>query len=70
MDAPSHARVGRAATAFGADPVDVLAGVFDVARLAVYAILCIDLQPHAFTGLLGHVFVHTCVNKRGGGAVA
>ena len=40
---PSHARVRRPAAALGHDPVDVLRGALDVARLAVDAVLRVDL---------------------------
>jgi hypothetical protein len=41
----SKSAVGRTAAALGRHPVDVLRGVFDVASLAVNAVLRIDLQP-------------------------
>lgn len=46
-----HARVSRSATWFRCNPVDILTGVLDVTGLAVYAILCVDLEtwlPAAF----------------------
>src|SRR4051812_26747006 len=43
--AGSHARVVRAAAAFGGDPDDVLRRILDVAGLAVHAVLRVDLQP-------------------------
>src|SRR3954449_13461941 len=43
----SHVRVIGASAAFGDDPVDVLGRVLDVARLAVDAILGVDLKPLA-----------------------
>jgi hypothetical protein len=41
----SQARVSRTAAALWGNPVDVLGRVLDVARLAVHAVLCVDLQP-------------------------
>src|SRR3954469_17441691 len=52
-----HVRVIGASTAFGCDPVDVLGRVLDVTRLAVDAILGVDLEPR-FTVLALHEFVH------------
>ena len=53
-----HAIVGRP-SGLGRDPVDVLAGAFDVARLAVDAVLSVDLQPHSLLPVLpGHKLVH------------
>src|SRR6185503_4492722 len=40
-----HVRIVRAASAFRHDPADVLHRILDVARLAVHAILRVDLQP-------------------------
>ena len=59
----SHPVVGGAAAALGADPVDVLAGVLDVARLAVDAVLGVDHQLHPIDVLPGHVLVHPLKNK-------
>src|SRR3954453_20088544 len=42
-----HVRVIGTSAAFGDDPVDVLGRVLDVARLAVDAILGVDLKPLA-----------------------
>ena len=53
----SHAIVRRPATALRGDPVDVLRGVLDVARLAVDAVLRVDLQPLA-TLVVGDKLVH------------
>ena len=44
---PSHAGIVGPAAAFRRDPVDVLARVLDVARLAMDAILRVDLKPLA-----------------------
>src|SRR3954449_7305377 len=55
----SHVRVIGASAAFGCDPVDVLGRVLDVARLAVDAILGVDLKPR-FTALAFHEFVNAC----------
>src|SRR3954453_7294763 len=52
-----HVRVIGASTAFGCDPVDILGRVLDVTRLAVDAILGVDLEPR-FTVLALHEFVH------------
>ena len=40
-----HSVVGRAAAAFGANPVDVLLVVFDITRFAVDAVLSVDHKP-------------------------
>mmetsp|Transcript_1974 Transcript_1974/g.5530 ORF Transcript_1974/g.5530 Transcript_1974/m.5530 type:complete len:262 (-) Transcript_1974:7-792(-) len=53
----SHAGVRRPAPPLGHDPVDVLRGALDVARLAVDAVLRVDLQPPL--SLLLQVLVHT-----------
>ena len=54
-----HAVVCGSSAALGADPVDVLRVVLDVARLAVDAVLRVDHQPHAVLAVLaGHVLVH------------
>ena len=54
-----HAVVCRPPAALWADPVDVLAVVLDVARLAVDAVLRVDHQPHAVLAVLPrHVLVH------------
>mmetsp|Transcript_34241 Transcript_34241/g.109978 ORF Transcript_34241/g.109978 Transcript_34241/m.109978 type:complete len:232 (-) Transcript_34241:1251-1946(-) len=53
----SHACVRRPASPLGHDPVDVLRGALDVARLAVDAVLRVDLQPPL--SLLLQVLVHT-----------
>src|SRR3546814_13542863 len=45
--APSHVRIVGAAAALRRDPDDVLGGILDVARLAVDAVLRVDLQPWA-----------------------
>src|SRR3982751_3276884 len=42
-----HVGIIRPSSAFGDDPVDVLGRVLDVARLAVDAILGVDLKPGA-----------------------
>lgn len=55
----SHAVVGRAATTFWYDPVNVLAWIFDIASFAVDAILSIDLELFAFAVFGRHVFVHS-----------
>src|SRR5256885_7139943 len=52
-----HVRVIGPSAAFGCDPVDVLGRVLDVARLAVDAILGVDLQPR-FATLGFHEFIH------------
>src|SRR6476646_8843215 len=54
-----HVRVIGASAAFGSDPVDVLGRVLDVARLAVDAILGVDLEPR-FTTLALDKFVDAC----------
>src|SRR5947209_8698479 len=53
-----HVRVIGASAAFGSDPVDVLGGVLDVARLAVDAILGVDLKPR-FTVLAVDKFINS-----------
>ena len=54
-----HAVVCWPPTALWADPVDVLAVVLDVARLAVDAVLRVDHQAHpVLTVLPSHVLVH------------
>ena len=58
-----HARVIGPTTAFRRDPHDVLGWVFDVAGLAVHAVLRVDLQTVAVVVVL-HKLVHA------GGAVA
>src|SRR6185369_18028499 len=45
MSPPLHVGVVRAASAFRDDPDDVLLRILDVARLAMHAVLRIDLQP-------------------------
>jgi len=42
----SHSVVRRAATALRTHPVDILTWIFNVARLAVDAVLGVNLQPH------------------------
>src|SRR5690348_8274962 len=54
-----HIRVIGASTTFGSDPVDVLGRVLDVARLAVHAILGVDLEPR-FTALALDKFINAC----------
>src|SRR6476646_7640682 len=54
-----HVRIIGASTAFGCDPVDILGRVLDVTRLAVDAILGVDLEPR-FTVLALHEFVDAC----------
>ena len=53
-----HAVVGRALPSLRHHPVDVLAGVLDVARLAVDAVLSIDLETPTVATLQLHVLVH------------
>ena len=57
-----HVRVRGAAEPFGADPVNILRGVFDIAGLAVHAVLGVDLKSR--TVLFMHDFIHA------GGAVS
>src|SRR5580765_8082244 len=52
-----HIRVIGASAAFGGDPVDVLGRVLDVARLAVDAVLGVDLKPRLATFTF-HEFVN------------
>src|SRR4029079_16627742 len=54
-----HVRVIWASTAFGGDPVDVLGRVLDVARLAVDAVLGVDLES-PFTALALDEFIDAC----------
>ena len=53
-----HAVVGRALPSLRHHPVDVLAGVLDVARLAVDAVLSVDLETPTAAILQLHVLVH------------
>lgn len=53
-----HSIVGRAAAALGHDPVDVLTGVLNVARLAMDAVLGVDLQTLTLSRLQRDEFVH------------
>jgi len=53
-----HARVVRSAATFRRDPDDVLRRVFDVAGLAVHAVLRVDLQAVGVVGVLDEL-VHT-----------
>ena len=53
-----HAVVGRALPSLRHHPVDVLAGVLDVARLAVDAVLSVDLETPTAATLQLHVLVH------------
>ena len=53
-----RAVIGPAAALRGC-PDDILRGVFDVTGLAVYAVLCVDLQALAAIGR-GYKFVNTC----------
>ena len=56
-----HSVVGGSSAALGADPVDVLGVVLDVARLAVDAVLRVDHQAHPVLPVLpSHVLVHAC----------
>lgn len=57
--AASHPVVGRTAAPFRHHPVDVLARVLDVARLAVDAVLGVDLQSHPIARFQGDVLVNT-----------
>mmetsp|Transcript_7227 Transcript_7227/g.19678 ORF Transcript_7227/g.19678 Transcript_7227/m.19678 type:complete len:426 (+) Transcript_7227:166-1443(+) len=54
----SHTLVSGTSATLRHDPVDVLRRALDVARLAVDAVLCVDLQP-LVTRLCVHVLVHT-----------
>src|SRR5512142_1568345 len=54
-----HVRVIGTSTALGSDPVDVLGRILDVARLAVDAVLGVDLES-GFTGLAIDEFVYSC----------
>lgn len=56
----SHAIVSRPAAGFGYHPIDVLRGVFDIASLAMNAILGVYLQSIATAVFGRHVFVNTC----------
>lgn len=48
------------AAAFGRHPVDVLRRVLDIARFAVDAVLCVNLQPDfRRVALTRHKLVHT-----------
>lgn len=55
----SHAVISRTAAPFRHHPVDVLARVLDVARLAVDAVLGVNLQSHPIACVQGDVFVNT-----------
>lgn len=55
----SHPIVGRPAAAFWHHPVDVLARVFDIAGLAMNAVLRVYLQPHPVTSFHGNVLINT-----------
>lgn len=55
----SHPVVGRTAAPFRHHPVDVLARVLDVARLAVDAVLGVYLQSHPIPRFQGDVLVNT-----------
>ncbi len=55
-----HAVISRTSPALGTHPVDILREVFDVAGLAVDAVLSIDNQAHALhTVFTGNVLVDT-----------
>ena len=55
----SHAIVGRSTSLWG-NPIDILTGTLDVTRLAVDAVLSIDLQSHAFFPILSrNKFIHS-----------
>ena len=56
-----HSVVSWTPATLGTDPVDVLAVVFDVAGLAVDAILSVNHQTITFNSVLaGHKFIDTC----------
>ena len=48
----SHPRIIRPAAALRRDPGDVLVGILDIARLAVHAVLRVDLVLRAPGGVL------------------
>src|SRR4051794_22810763 len=54
-----HVRIIGTSAALGCDPVDVLRRVLDVARLAVNAVLGIDLKPRRSTVIL-YEFINAC----------
>ena len=54
----SHSVVGRTPSPLGHDPVDILTGILNVTRFAMYAVLSINLQPHPVPILLWDIFVH------------
>lgn len=62
----SHSIVGWSPTSLRHYPVDILAGVLDVARLTVDAVLSIDLQPHSLSQLQGNVLVYTYSRRERG----
>ena len=55
----SHTVVSRTTTSLGDHPVDVLRGTLDVARLAVHAVLSVDLESHPVPLLFRHILVYT-----------
>lgn len=59
-----HAIVGRPATSFRDHPVDILAGIFNVARFAMYAILRIYLKTLPVARLQRDEFVDTWEQKK------
>lgn len=56
---PSHSIIGGTPAPFRHHPVDVLAGVLDVAGFTVDTVLSVYLQPHPVTRFHGNVLVHT-----------
>lgn len=62
----SHPVIGRTAAPFRHHPVDVLTRVLDVARLAVDAVLGVDLQSHPVPRFQGDVLVNTWEEEREG----
>ena len=54
-----HIGIVRSASAFWYNPVNVLAGVFDIASFTMHAVLRVDLQTRVFALFLANYFIDT-----------